>query len=153
MRKERNFGTAYGPNRSGEWEYVAYRPDGTYATPPQNTASCSICHQLAGANRDFVFRTNLFHSKGTGALADGVIKNYRFLPGTLRVTAGATVTIYNADEADFHTITADNGAFDSERVDLGGSFSVTLNQPGRYDFHCNRHPRMRGTIIVDPAGN
>jgi plastocyanin len=153
MRKERNFGIAYGPNRGGEWEYVAYRPDGTYATPPQNTASCSICHQLAGPDRDFVFRTNLLHSKGSGALADGVIKNYRFLPGTLRVTAGTTVTIYNADEADFHTITADNGAFDSERVDLGGSFSVTLTQPGRYDFHCNRHPRMRGTIIVDPAGN
>jgi len=150
MRKERGFGVAYGENRSGEWEYVAYRPDGSYATLPQNTTSCSICHQFAGPDRDFVFRTSLFHQKGNGALADGVIKNYRYLPGTMRVTAGTTVTLYNADEADFHTVSADNGSFDSGRIDLGGSFSVTLSRPGRYGFHCNRHPRMRGTIIVDP---
>jgi len=29
MRKEKGFGVDYGPNRNGEWEYVAYHPDGT----------------------------------------------------------------------------------------------------------------------------
>jgi len=30
MRKEQGFGEAYAQNRTGEWEYVAYRVDGTY---------------------------------------------------------------------------------------------------------------------------
>ena len=27
MRKQKGFGEAYGPNRTGEWEYAEYRPD------------------------------------------------------------------------------------------------------------------------------
>src|SRR5262249_25413455 len=34
MRKEKGFGEDYQFLRNGEWEYVAYRPNGTYATPP-----------------------------------------------------------------------------------------------------------------------
>src|SRR5919204_5716551 len=32
MRKEHGFGEAYQASRTGEWEYVAYRPDRTYQT-------------------------------------------------------------------------------------------------------------------------
>jgi hypothetical protein len=34
MRKERGFGEAYEALRNGEWEYVSYLPDGSFATPP-----------------------------------------------------------------------------------------------------------------------
>ena len=34
MRKERGFGADYKELRNGEWEYVAYRPDGSVSTPP-----------------------------------------------------------------------------------------------------------------------
>ena len=44
MRKERGFGKAYKSIRNGEWEYVSYRPDGTYATRPEGTTSCATCH-------------------------------------------------------------------------------------------------------------
>lgn len=55
MRKQPGFGEAYGPNRSGEWEYVEYRPDGSYLTAPSASAKCAACHAKAGAERDFVY--------------------------------------------------------------------------------------------------
>jgi uncharacterized protein (TIGR02246 family) len=55
MRRGKGFGDAYGSNRSGEWEYAGYFPDGSYSTPPAKTASCAQCHQRAGAKNDFVF--------------------------------------------------------------------------------------------------
>ena len=37
MRREKGFGGAYGKNRTGEWEYVEYRADKTYITPPKKS--------------------------------------------------------------------------------------------------------------------
>ena len=55
MRKEHGFGEAYGEKRTGEWEYVEYRPDGTYITPPAASAKCAACHLKAGEAKDFVY--------------------------------------------------------------------------------------------------
>jgi hypothetical protein len=55
MRREKDFGQAYGSKRSGEWEYVEYRADGSYITPPQKSASCAECHIKAGPEKDFVY--------------------------------------------------------------------------------------------------
>jgi hypothetical protein len=59
MRRERGFGEAYGKNRAGESEYVEYKPDGTYITPPEKSATCAQCHLKAGAERDFVYQARL----------------------------------------------------------------------------------------------
>jgi Cytochrome P460 len=56
MRREQNFGEAYGKNRTGEWEYVEYRADGGYITPPQKSFACAECHVKAGRERDYVYR-------------------------------------------------------------------------------------------------
>jgi len=56
MRREKDFGVAYGSNRTGEWEYVEYRGDGSYLTPPQKSAICAACHVKAGAEKDFVYK-------------------------------------------------------------------------------------------------
>ena len=55
MRKERGFGEAYRENRAGEWEFVEYRPDGSYITPPAASAKCASCHLEAGAAKDYVY--------------------------------------------------------------------------------------------------
>jgi Cytochrome P460 len=55
MRRGDGFGEAYGANRSGQWEFAGYFPDGTYSTAPAKSASCAQCHQKAGAAKDFVF--------------------------------------------------------------------------------------------------
>ncbi len=64
MRREKGFGEAYGKNRTGEWEYVEYRADGTYITPPKRSFACAECHTKAGPRRDFVYRGRLPEPKG-----------------------------------------------------------------------------------------
>ncbi|MBI3695293.1 MAG: cytochrome P460 family protein [Acidobacteria bacterium] len=152
MRKEVGFGVAYGPFRNGEWEYVSYRPDGTYASPPERTGagSCAECHQTAGRSKDFVFRANLHFANASGAVPDAVIKNYRFIPATITVKPGRAITVYNDDDTNPHTFTANNGSFDSGLLNSGDSFSVALIQPGRIDVHCNNHNRESATIVVQP---
>ncbi len=56
MRREKGFGEAYQTNRTGEWEYVEYRTDGSLITPPAQSAACAHCHVKAGPERDFVFK-------------------------------------------------------------------------------------------------
>lgn len=55
MRREPGFGEAYGGARTGEWEYVRYRPDGSHLVPPGQSGWCSSCHQKAGKARDWVY--------------------------------------------------------------------------------------------------
>ncbi len=55
MRRAKDFGVAYAGKRSGEWEFVEYRADGTYLTPPEKSAGCAECHIKAGAEKDFVY--------------------------------------------------------------------------------------------------
>jgi hypothetical protein len=64
MRRERDFGKAYGPGRAGEWEFVEYKPDATFITPPQKSATCAECHIKAGTEKDYVYQARL----GTEAL-------------------------------------------------------------------------------------
>ena len=56
MRREKGFGEAYRSERTGEWEFASYRPDGTYLTAPERSSTCATCHLKAGTARDFVFR-------------------------------------------------------------------------------------------------
>jgi hypothetical protein len=62
MRREAGFGAAYGANRSGEWEYVEYRADGSFITPPQKSATCAECHLKAGKEKDYVFKARFADS-------------------------------------------------------------------------------------------
>ena len=55
MRRGKDFGAAYATKRSGEWEFVEYRADGSYITPPQKSGACSECHIKAGREKDFVY--------------------------------------------------------------------------------------------------
>ena len=63
MRRGKDFGAAYATKRSGEWEFVEYRVDGSYITPPQKSATCAECHIKAGAEKDFVYKAR-FDSAG-----------------------------------------------------------------------------------------
>ena len=152
MRKEAGFGTEYGNIQTGEWEYVAYRADKSYGTTPQNSGICANCHLQAGAGKDWVFRANLhFNAAGgsaaSGAVPNGVMKNYKYLPGVLTVNAGQPVTVYN-DDVIAHTLALDDRSLASPQISAGASFSFHLDSPGEYPFHCTIHPNMKGTIVV-----
>src|SRR5215212_1447944 len=73
--------------------------------------------------------------------------DFAFEPGTITVPAGTTVTWTNTGSRP-HTVTADDGSFDSGRLDPGEQFSQTFEQPGTFTYHCGFHPEMQGSIVV-----
>jgi plastocyanin len=61
---------------------------------------------------------------------------------------GSSVTVANRDDFP-HTVSADDESFESGTVDAGatGSF-VAPAASGTYQFHCEIHPQMTGTLTV-----
>jgi plastocyanin len=76
------------------------------------------------------------------------IQGFVFDPPTAAVAAGSEVSWTNADPA-AHTVTADDGSFDSGPMDPGRTFSATFDQPGSFAYHCEIHPTMKGTVTVE----
>ena len=77
-----------------------------------------------------------------------------FIPSTVVITVGGTVTWENTDTA-AHTASSGtpaggpDGVFDSSLIKSGGSYSVTLDDEGTYPYFCMVHPWMEGTVIVE----
>ena len=76
-----------------------------------------------------------------------VITNFVFTPATLTVAPGQPIVWINHDSVS-HTITSDDGKWDSGELAPGQQFTLTLPQPGTYAYHCSIHPFMQGTVIV-----
>jgi len=71
-----------------------------------------------------------------------------FNPGSLTVTAGTTVTWTNRGNRG-HTVTSDQGAFDSGTLNPGSTFSFTFKDKGTFSYHCNFHSGMAAKIVVE----
>jgi len=71
----------------------------------------------------------------------------RFNPSNITIPAGTEVTWINFGNA-VHTVTADDGSFNSGNLNKDQSFSRTFNVTGVYKYHCSIHPSMTGTVIV-----
>ena len=86
----------------------------------------------------------------TEALLEGEvfidISNFRFNESSVTIRVGTTVTWTNNDDSE-HTVTADEGLFDSSVSD-GGTFSFTFTEAGEFPYHCEIHRGMQGEIIV-----
>ncbi len=84
----------------------------------------------------------------TGARTHVVeIRNNTYVPANLAIRSGDSVRFVNRDIAP-HTVTSDNGKFDSGRFLLGGSVTMTFVTPGRYPYFCQVHDEMHGNITV-----
>ena len=69
-------------------------------------------------------------------------------PATLTVPVGTTVRWTNHGQHR-HTVTSDDGGWDSKEIAGKGVYSYTFTQPGTYPYHCAVHPQeMRGTVVV-----
>ena len=77
------------------------------------------------------------------------IDGFAFAPATLTVKAGTTVTWTNKDE-DPHTVVDNGGAFRSQALGSGGTYSFTFPTAGTFDYICSVHPFMHGTVVVTP---
>lgn len=76
-----------------------------------------------------------------------IISGNSFNPGTLTTTVGQKITWTNNDSY-AHTVTSDNGLFDSGNILAGSSFSYIFTKTGTYTYHCTIHPFMTAKVVV-----
>ncbi|HYH52121.1 MAG TPA: plastocyanin/azurin family copper-binding protein [Acidimicrobiia bacterium] len=84
------------------------------------------------------------------------ITHGKFTPAEVRIAPGDTVTWVN-DDHDVHTVTADDGSFDShpdcredapeECLAEGGTWSRMFAEPGRYPYH-SKTEGQKGVVLV-----
>jgi hypothetical protein len=157
MKKEQGFGEAYQQFRTGDWEYVAYRPDKSYQTPPSGSATCASCHQ-AGSNkdRDWTFRawelpfTTRYAIAPVPPAGEVSLNRMAFFPNALSVPVGTTVKWTNSavDKID-HTVAAVDGSFSSGPLKPGATFNFTFTKAGSFQYICTFHPdQMRARVDV-----
>ena len=88
--------------------------------------------------------------EGGEAAANGTraeMRTMAFSPKQIEIAAGKAVTWTNNDQL-VHTISADDGSWDSGPIEPGKSWSRTFAQAGTYAFHCTPHPFMKGVVVV-----
>jgi amicyanin len=76
------------------------------------------------------------------------IDNFSFLPQTLAVPVGTTVTWINRDDVPHTVVSTDKKTIVSPALDTDEKFSYTFTATGTYDYYCSVHPHMKGRIIV-----
>jgi plastocyanin len=81
-------------------------------------------------------------------------EGYLFVPGSIQVKVGDTVTWTNDDET-LHTVTSGSGTdenmgvlFDSGMMGKGKTFVHTFTVAGEYPYFCMVHPDMIGKVLV-----
>jgi plastocyanin len=75
------------------------------------------------------------------------IDDFMFMPATLTVPVGTTVT-WKFDDSTQHIVTADDNSFVSPALAGGQTFTHTFTTAGTVAYHCSIHPFMTGTIVV-----
>jgi plastocyanin len=75
------------------------------------------------------------------------IQGFAFEPPALEISPGTGVTWTNEDP-EAHTVTAEDGSFDSGPIEPGRTFSVRIEETGRIAYVCRIHSLMTGTLRV-----
>ncbi len=79
------------------------------------------------------------------------IVNSTYVPDTITVMQGATVTWKNNDLLT-HTVTSDAGYFNSGVINGGGQWSYVFASAGTFPYHCTIHTNMHGVVVVLASG-
>lgn len=80
------------------------------------------------------------------------IEDFYFDPPDAAIQPGDTIMWINEGNHP-HTVTADDGSFDSGTLQPGQSFSWTFQDPGTVTYHCSIHPFMMGSVSVGQSGS
>ena len=72
-----------------------------------------------------------------------------YSPASANASVGQTVIWRNSDST-LHTATANGGAFDTNLIAPGAEVSILMQSSGNFNYHCNVHPGMTGSLSVSP---
>src|SRR5688572_10904418 len=73
------------------------------------------------------------------------VQDFLFQPARLDIAIGTTIIWTNNGQV-MHTVSAEDGGFDSGPIEPGERRSITFSRSGTFTFHCTPHPFMRGAI-------
>ena len=76
------------------------------------------------------------------------IDNFSFVPQTVTVPVGTTVTWVNHDDIPHTVLSVDKKTIASPALDTNEKFSFTFMSAGTNDYFCSVHPHMKGRVIV-----
>ena len=76
------------------------------------------------------------------------ISGFTFVPATVTVAVGTTVTWTSNDSAP-HTVSSRDDVFDSGNLSRSATFSYVFDQSGTFEYYCKIHPYMTGKVIVE----
>jgi plastocyanin len=101
---------------------------------PDDTLACVVPFGAFGPDREVV-----------------LIRDFAFVPDTVRVRPGTTITWVSCEPAarEAHTVTAANGAWGSGTLPAGARFERRFDATGVVPYFCVPHPHMRGVVIVE----
>lgn len=92
----------------------------------------------------------LFASQALAADHTVTQKGMMFMPATLTVKVGDTVTFKNEDKLTHNVYSQSPGnAFNLKAVKPGDTAQVTLSSPGEVAVRCAIHPKMKMAIKVE----
>lgn len=75
------------------------------------------------------------------------IANMAFSPDSLTIKVGDMVVWTNSDTVNH--LLGGSGGIKSMILKPGDTYSQTFNNTGTWAYHCEIHPSMKGTIIVE----
>ena len=73
------------------------------------------------------------------------IQNSAFNPSSVTVVVNGSILWANNDNV-VHTVTADNGSFDSGDLQPGATFGFTFTVNGPHYYHCKYHGEETGLV-------
>ena len=80
------------------------------------------------------------------------IKSSGYSNANLKISMGSSVTWRN-DDSVAHTVTADNGNFDSGDIMAGGTYSYTFPSAGTFTYHDKHNSMATGVVTVTNASS
>jgi plastocyanin len=91
-------------------------------------------------------------SSGTAASTVKVVadsqKQGAYQPDPVTVQAGQSITWTWDDQGNQHSVSADDGSFESCLQGAGSTYTTTFTKAGTYAYHCSIHPNMKGSVTV-----
>lgn len=108
---------------------------------------------VSGCSKDDGYSTDGTNNNGGTQGANEIfISGMAFSPASKTIAVGTTIKWINKDGTN-HTVTSGtpgspSGAFNSGNFGQNGEFSFKFDQAGTFNYFCNIHQSMTGTIIV-----
>lgn len=79
------------------------------------------------------------------------IRGYAFHPSTVHVRRGSRITWVNCESVAglAHTSSSDSRQWSSGLITPGTAFTQTFDDAGTFGYHCDPHPFMTATVVVE----